>query len=197
MDGLHRVAVAISRGGALLSGGLLLLSAVVVGIDVLLRTFFSRSIGGADELSGYALAIATAWGLSFALLERAHIRVASLYELAQSRTRAVLDIISLIGFLVFMGLTAQYAWVTLAQSMTSRARSLSPLSTPIAIPQAIWFAGFVFLLLVLVLLLAEGIVAFARRDFSKVSRLLGAKGVSEEIDEERASLSGTPEPGKE
>ena len=33
--------------------------------------FLDRSIGGADELAGYSLAIGTAWGLGAALLDRA------------------------------------------------------------------------------------------------------------------------------
>jgi TRAP-type C4-dicarboxylate transport system permease small subunit len=194
MERLHRIAISISRIGALIGGGLLLLSAVVVGIDVVLRTFFSRSIGGSDELSGYALAIATAWGLSFALLDRAHIRVASLYEVVPLRVRAILDLISLAGFLAFMSLTAKYAWTSLAQSMSSNARSLSAISTPLAIPQAVWFAGFVFLLLVIVLLLIESGAAFLRGDLRGVVRLIGAKGVDEELDEEK-TVRGNPASG--
>lgn len=40
----------------------MLLAAVLIGIDVVIRKFFATSIGGADELAGYALAIGTSWG---------------------------------------------------------------------------------------------------------------------------------------
>jgi TRAP-type C4-dicarboxylate transport system permease small subunit len=186
MDRLHRLAYAISRIGTLIGGGLLLLTAFVVAIDVVMRAFFSRSIGGADELSGYALAIATAWGLSFTLLERSHIRIDSAYEKVGPRVRAALDLLSLLAFFVFMGLTTYYAWVVLAQSIRSNAKSISALSTPLAIPQAVWLMGLVFLLLVIALLLAEGVLAMARGNLRKVFELAGSRSVTEEIDAETA-----------
>jgi len=184
MHALHRLALAIARLGALLGGGLLLIAAVIIGLDVVLRTVFSKSIGGADELSGYALAISTAWGLSFALLHRAHIRIDSLYDLCPRRWRATLDLLSVLGFVLFIGLITRYAWGVLAQSVTSNARSISALSVPVAIPQAIWFAGMMFLMLVLLLLLVQGAVAYFRGELRALFRLIGSKTVAEEVHEE-------------
>ena len=59
MTGVRRFA----QWGLWFGGALVLLAAVLIGIDVLMRKFLARSIGGADELAGYALAIGTAWGL--------------------------------------------------------------------------------------------------------------------------------------
>ena len=70
-----------AQWGLWFGGALVLLAAVLIGIDVLMRKFLDRSIGGADELAGYSLAIGTAWGLGAALLDRAHIRIDSLYVL--------------------------------------------------------------------------------------------------------------------
>lgn len=184
MNALHRLALAVSRLGALVGGLMLLLAAVVIGIDILMRAVLSRSIGGADELSGYALAIATAWGLSFALLYRAHIRIDSLYELLPPAARASLDLVSLLGFAFFMGLVAWHGWGVLSQSLTSSTRSISALATPLAIPQALWFCGLVFLILVLVLLLVEALAAWGRSDLKGLARLIGSKAVREEVEEE-------------
>ena len=52
-----------AQWGLWFGGALVLLAAMLIGIDVLMRKFLARSIGGADELAGYALAIGTAWGL--------------------------------------------------------------------------------------------------------------------------------------
>ena len=59
-------------------GALIILSAFLVTLEVFLRKLFNISLGGADELSGYAFGVATTFALSFALLERAHIRVDAL-----------------------------------------------------------------------------------------------------------------------
>ena len=186
MARLHRLALAVSRAGAIAGGGLLLAAAVIIAIDVVLRAAFARSIGGADELSGYALAIATAWGLSFALLHRAHIRIDSLYEHFPPWTRAGLDVLSLLGFLLFMGLTTWRAWGVLQQSIVSNAHSISALATPVAVPQALWFGGLVFLMFTLLLLLAQSVAAMTRRDLRSVARLIGSKAVAEEVSEEIA-----------
>ena len=79
---------------------------VLIGIDVLMRKFLDRSIGGADELAGYALAIGTAWGLGAALLDRAHIRIDSLYVLFPQLLRLALDLAGLVLFVGFFGLIA-------------------------------------------------------------------------------------------
>jgi TRAP-type C4-dicarboxylate transport system permease small subunit len=192
---LHRLAFAVTRVGALIGGMLLLLAAIIIGIDIVLRVGFARSIGGADELSGYALAIATAWGLSFTLMQRTHIRIDSLYELFPAWTRAALDVLSLLAFLLFMGLTTWYATGVFLQSMTSHARSISALAIPLVIPQAAWLAGFVFLLLVVLLLLAEAFAALAKRDLRAVARLIGSKAVVEEVQEE-IELAEQPLHGK-
>ena len=81
MDSSLTACGASTQWGLWFGGALVLLAAVLIGIDVLMRKFFDRSIGGADELAGYALAIGTAWGLRAALLDRAHIRIDSLYVL--------------------------------------------------------------------------------------------------------------------
>src|SRR6266487_1212317 len=85
-----------SLWGLWLGGALVLLAAVLIGIDVLMRKFLARSIGGADELAGYALAIGTTWGLGAALLDREHIRIDSLYGLFPKKLRLFLDVVALL-----------------------------------------------------------------------------------------------------
>jgi len=45
MNGVRRC----THWGLWFGGGLILLAAVLIGIDVLMRKFLNRSIGGADE----------------------------------------------------------------------------------------------------------------------------------------------------
>lgn len=194
MDGLHRLAYTISRVGTWVGGGLLLLTAVIVAIDVMMRAVFARSVGGADELSGYALAIATAWGISFTLLERSHIRIDSLYEKVSLLMRAILDLVSLAAFFLFMALTTYYGWKVVAQSIASDARSISAIGTPLALPQAVWFGGLVFALLTIALLFVRGAMALVRGDFAKIAALIGSKAVIEDVDAEIAAARETSRP---
>src|SRR5256714_10306756 len=104
MDALMHGVRRFTHWGLLFGGALILLAAVLIGIDVLMRKFLARSIGGADELAGYALAIGTAWGLGAALIDRAHIRIDSLYVLFPRRLRLLLDLVALLLFIGFFGL---------------------------------------------------------------------------------------------
>jgi TRAP-type C4-dicarboxylate transport system permease small subunit len=182
---LQQLALGVSRGGAIVGGALLLTAAVTICIDIFLRYAFARTVGGADELAGYALAIAGAWGLSTALLSRSHIRIDTVYVRVKSRAlRAALDVLSLAAFTVFGALVAWHGWAMLRLSYDSGSRSQSALEVPLAIPQAVWFAGLAFFVAVALLLLGRALVAWARGDLDGLFRLIGSKSAVVEAKEE-------------
>ena len=104
MDRLLEYARLLSRVGAWFGGGLLIVAAFIIGVDVVIRKLFGWTVGGADELSGYALAIGSAWSFAFALTERAHVRIDSLYVTLPARLCALLDILGLTIFMLFLGM---------------------------------------------------------------------------------------------
>ena len=189
MRRLQSIAAGVSRAGALVGGAMLLAAAVTICIDVFLRYAFARTVGGADELAGYALAIAGAWGLSMALLSRSHIRIDTVYVRVKSRAvRAALDVLSVAAFAVFAALVAWHGWGVLRLSYESGSRSQSALETPLAIPQAVWLAGLAFFVAVALLLLARALVAWARGDLDGLFRLIGSKSATMEAKEEIAAV---------
>lgn len=195
MDHLMRAAEKTAYWGGIFGGVLLLLASVVVGIDVVLRKWFLVTLGGADELAGYALAISSAWGLAYALVKRVHIRIDSLYVLLPARVCAVLDIASVLAFLVFFGVVSWHAFFVLEQSALSGSRSLSPLGTPLVIPQALWVAGLVEFAAIALLLLVRGTIFLVVGDVERVRRLLGSRSAVEEVTEEvdaLQTLDGAP-----
>src|SRR5918911_4054581 len=104
MDRALRGIRRFTQWGLWFGGALVLAAAVLIGVDVLMRKFLARSIGGADELAGYSLAIGTAWGLGAALIDRAHIRIDSLYVLFPQKLRLLLDVAALVLFVGFFAL---------------------------------------------------------------------------------------------
>ena len=190
MERLQALAAAISRGGAIVGGALLLAASIVICIDIALRYAFSLTIGGADDLSGYALAIASAWGFSAALLSRSHIRIDTVYVRVRSRAaRAALDVLSLASFALFGGLVAWHGWGVLQQSYVSNSHSQSAIEMPLAIPQALWFAGLAFFVAVALLLLARALLALLRRDLDDLFRLIGSKSAMAEAKEEISAVA--------
>lgn len=184
MGRLQAVAEGISRVGAIVGGAMLLLASLVICVDITLRYTIAKTLGGADELSGYALAIASAWGFSAALLSRSHIRIDTLYVRVSARVRAFLDILSLVTFAGFITLVTWHAWGVVRQSWLSGSRSLSELETPVIIPQVLWFAGLVFFVMVALLLLARSLAALLSGDLPKLFALIGSKSAVAEAEEE-------------
>ncbi len=184
MQRLQTIAAVVSRGGAIAGGALLLVAAITICVDITLRFAFAWTVGGADELSGYALAIASAWGFSTALLSRSHIRIDTVYVRVKSRIRAALDLISLASLAFFVALVAWHAWGVLRQSYVSGSRSLSAIETPLVVPQALWFLGLVFFVAIALLLLARALFALRTGDLDKLFDLIGSKSAVAEAKEE-------------
>ena len=184
MTGVRRFA----QWGLWFGGALVLLAAVLIGIDVLMRKFLARSIGGADELAGYSLAIGTAWGLGAALLDRAHIRIDSLYVLFPQKLRLALDLLALVLVVGFFALTLWHGLGVLSQSWISNSHSQSALETPTVIPLALWIAGLASFVVVGVLLLLQALRLMAARDLRGAAQLISTRSAEEEVEDEIRDL---------
>lgn len=174
----------VTRWSTWFGGVLILLAAFLIGIDVVLRKFFATSIGGADELAGYALAIATAWSLAAALLARAHIRIDSLYVLLPLKLRLLLDFLGLALFVGFFGLIARHGWNVLLQSWSSGSRSQSALQIPTVIPQAMWIVGLALFVIIGVLLFAHALGLVLRGRSGEATRAISTRSAQEDVAEE-------------
>lgn len=186
MTGVRRFA----QWGLWFGGALVLLAAVLIGIDVLMRKFLARSIGGADELAGYALAIGAAWGLGATLLDRAHIRIDSLYVLFPQKLRLALDAVAILLLVGFFALTTWHGFGVLAQSWTSGSRSQSALETPTVIPQVLWIAGLAAFVVIGVLLLLQALGTALSGDLRGTSNLISTRSAEEEVEDEIRDLKG-------
>lgn len=180
MKGIHGIA----RGGLWFGGILILLSAVLIGIDVLLRRVFATSIGGADELAGYALAIGTAWALAATLLERGHIRIDSLYVFLPAPVRLLFDFVGIGLFIAFFALIGWHGIGVVEQSWSAGSRSQSALETPVVIPQIIWIAGLGMFVLVGIALLLVALARALTGDLAGVATMIGTRSSEEEVAEE-------------
>ncbi len=180
IDVLHGIASKL----VWLGGTMLILSAAVVTVDVFMRKAFSVSLGGSDELSGYAFGIATMLSLAYALLHRANIRVDAFYHHFPRPVRAVADIVGLILLIAFLTMIARLGFNMWSDSLAFGSRSITPMRTPLAIPQGLWLAGLVFGVFAGLVLIGASAAALWRRDWQRVQALVGVKSVDEQIEEE-------------
>jgi TRAP-type mannitol/chloroaromatic compound transport system permease small subunit len=190
---LHRwigLADRLATWAVRIAGAMMLAAALLVSADVLMRKFASVTIGGADELSGYAFAVGTSWALAFTLLRRANVRVDALYARLPERVAAALDLLALLSLLVFVGYLTWRASLVLQDSLLFSARATTPLATPLWIPQSLWLAGFGLFLFTILPLIAAVAIALVTGDRATVRRLAGARTLEEEAAEEKSHTAG-------
>jgi len=187
LDAALRAAQRLSHAGALGGGLLILAAALLVSVDVTLRKLANTTLGGADELSGYALAIGSTWSFAFVLLARGHVRIDALYQHLPRKLAAVFDLIAIVALLVFASLIAWHGAGVLAQSWQLGARSNSSLAVPLAVPQALWWIGYLGFVVCAALLLLRAVAALLAGDFAAANRLIGARSIEEEAADELAN----------
>jgi TRAP-type mannitol/chloroaromatic compound transport system permease small subunit len=136
-------------------------AALMIFGEILVRNFNQTVYIGSAEISGYLFAIAIAWGLSFCLHERAHVRIDIGYQRFPPRARAWLDMLALAALLLLAVVLASRAQMAVGQSIRFNAASVTPLRVTLWVPQAIWAAGLVFFAVNCAVLLLHGLVLLA------------------------------------
>ncbi len=161
-------------------GGLILIAALLVATDVILRKLLSITLGGADELAGYALAVGSAWSYSAVLLKRGNVRVDAVYRLMPGFARGLLDLLAVASLGVLTGIFAWYGYEVFMTSWELGSRSNSELAAPLWLPQMLWWAGLTQCTLTALVLLVRATVAMASGDQAQFAGLVGARSIEED-----------------
>lgn len=188
LDTLLVLAHRLSRFSARAGGAMILFAAFMVTFDVLSRRIFGVTMSGSDEVSGYIFAIATALAMPYALLLRANVRIDAAYNLLSRRVRYGMDLFGLILFTIFTLLVTWRVALTVQVTWENDAHAITPLHTPLIVPQSIWLAGWVLFCICLLLVLAGTLRAGWRGDLAAASRLSGVQSIEEEVAGETAGV---------
>ncbi len=138
--------------------GFLLFGAVfLISTEVVLRKFFLISFGGTDEISGYILGICSSWSLAYVLFQKMHIRIDILYVRVSKKFQHIFDIVAMIFTLMFISLLVYSTFSVFYTSLIKKSTANTPLGTALWIPQSIWFFGFAFFMIVVLVLLYHAI----------------------------------------
>jgi TRAP-type mannitol/chloroaromatic compound transport system permease small subunit len=172
----------------LIGGWLLLgLSVVTVG-SALTRKYFNISVQGIDEYGGYILAIVMAIGFSFALIERAHIRIEILREPLGPAAQAFFDMVAMLALSIATLLLVWVSSKVLIETISYQALSNTPLRTPLIVPQALWVGGLAMFAMLCLTLTIRCALALLRGDWDFVRNRLGNESVEEETLREVSSF---------
>jgi TRAP-type mannitol/chloroaromatic compound transport system permease small subunit len=101
---LEQLYMRINRVAGKILSLVLILMIVNVFCDVVLRYFFRNSSVGMQEMEWHLFSVIILCGISVALLDEAHVRVDFLYDRFSVRTKAIINIIGTLCFLLPLAL---------------------------------------------------------------------------------------------
>ncbi len=141
MQTIERFIAWIAPLFARLGGGIMILIAVMVSIDVLTRNINGQTYLNSFEFSVYLFAIAISFGMSYTALAGAHIRVDVFMGRFPIGVRRILDLLSFVS-LAFVGAFFAYtSWHVFLTSYRRGIVSTSVLAFPLAVPQLFLVVG--------------------------------------------------------
>ena len=164
---------ALNKGVALMVGFGLLACAAFVLTDIIMRRF-GTSLGGTEEIAGYAMALATSWGMSYTLLELGHVRIDILRTRFQTFGKAVFDVFAICVMTGVVITIAIKSWPVVERSLVNGSRANTPLETPLIWVQAPWFAGWVWFAIMSTLLSVAALSLLLKRRFGETETIVGA-----------------------
>ncbi len=164
----------LNRLLALVAGVALMATVGLILADIILRRL-GVALGGSEEISGYVMAGTASWGLAYALTERAHVRIDILRIKLEPPGQVALDLLAIIALAATAALVAIQAWPVLDKSLQGGARANTSLETPLWIPQAIWFSGWVWFAFSSCVLVACAAVLVSQRGADAAEGFIGAK----------------------
>lgn len=165
---LRIILIRLSRGLALAGLYVLLLSALLVGVAVVTRKMFGIALVGADELSGYALALATSWSLSFAFYEGSHIRVNVIHMNLPVPAKAWLDVLAVLVMALLMSMLGWSVSEMAFESLEFNRVSNTPLRIPLWIPQVLFIGGICLFAVSTMVVFLESLGHVLKRNYTKV-----------------------------
>ncbi len=172
---------------ALLAGWWLLILSFATCVEIVGRKFFSFSLQGIDEVGGYTTAIVSALAFAWALVSKSHTRVDFLLSKMPLGLRSLLNATAfalLAGLAVF---AAWRGWAVLEDTLEFDARAVTPLGTPLWIPQSLWLLGMVAFAVVAVALGTHA-VWLLLVDRARLNRLYGPMTLDEEVAIEASAV---------
>ena len=169
-----------------IGGAAMLAIAFLVGLEVIIRKLFNVSLGGADEISGYIFAAATAWAYALVLRRKGNVRIDVVYRLLPKPAKLLLDIVSFFAIGVLIALIGWFGFKLTGSTLETGRISVTPLQTPLAIPQFIWIAGFGLALLMWMSVSVQVVKCLVHRNWSGVFELIGTEGSTADNDFDKA-----------
>lgn len=177
-----------SRLLGIIFGALMIVLSLAVTAETLLRKFFSFTLGGVDELGGYAIAVAAPLAFTVALVQKSHIRITQLTNLFPRKAQATLDALAAVSMAVLSVYFFYFTVQTVMDTHAYKSIAQTPWATPLIYPQGIWLIASATFPIAAVILAAQALNLLARCDWSALKRRFGTVSAEEELQAELDDL---------
>jgi TRAP-type C4-dicarboxylate transport system permease small subunit len=174
----------ISRVFAIVAGWALLGLSIFIGIDVVGRKSFNFTLQGSDEIGGYIMAAVCAFGFSYTLAKRAHIRLNILLPRLPSALQGVANLLAYAAMAVFAYMLLWRGFDLFYESIELQAVAPTPLVTPLWIPQFFWVAGLAWFAVHVTFYLLEMLILVAKNRMAELNTIFGVETVEKETSRE-------------
>lgn len=173
---------------AVIFGAMMLILSATIAIETVIRKLFSISMGGVDELSGYAIAIGAPIAFAIALIEQAHIRINLLHMRMPLPVRATLNAIAATLLAALSLFLLVFTMRTFVETQAYGSLAQTPWATPLAYPQLLWLVATALFAIPAVLLALRAIWMLIRRDWRRLDREFSPDTVADELEAELTNL---------
>lgn len=169
-------------------GIMMILLSLAITAETLLRKFFSYSLGGIDELGGYAIAIAAPLAFTVALVENSHIRINQVTSLMPRTVQALLNGVSAISVALLAGYFFYFSVDTVIDTQTYQSIAQTPWATPLIYPQSIWLVAMASFPVAAIFFAGKAIMLMARGDWRSLTQQFGPTSAQQELQAELDDL---------
>lgn len=178
-----------SRIASIIFGVVMLVLAAAVTVETVVRKMFSVSLGGIDELSGYAIAIGAPLAFAVTLIEQSHIRINLFHMRMPFRIQAVLNALAALS----LGALAVYLLIftidTVRDTQAYQSIAQTPWATPLIYPQILWAVAVLAFAVPAVYLAARAMLLLFRGDWPVLNQRFGPETAADELKAELEDLS--------
>jgi TRAP-type C4-dicarboxylate transport system permease small subunit len=173
-----------SRPLAVLGGWFVLGLSFLIGVEVVGRKSVALAIQGSDEIGGYVMAVSAAFGFSYALAKRGHIRLNLVLPHMPAGFQVFANMVAYVILAAFSYLMLWQMADMLLESLRLKAVAPTPLQTPLALPQFLCVLGLGYFAAHTTVYVLEGIRRVASGDVAGYNRLFGVETAQQEAESE-------------
>lgn len=169
-------------------GAIMILLSFAIAIETILRKFFSLSLGGIDEIGGYAVAIVAPLAFLVTASEQAHIRINVLHAKLSLGARAFLNVAATVSLALLALFLLYFTVETVRETLAYRSIAQTPWATPLIYPQAVWLCAMLVFAAGATMLAGRAVLLLARGELKVLDRRFGPGSAEEELEAELADL---------